>query len=62
MLFRSENAVAKAASIMISYLNYFQDIATDAKVNDTLAEFTNKDGEEPEVPEDLHDDVCRDTN
>ena len=53
----AENAVAKAASIMISYLNYFQDIATDAKVNDTLAEFTNKDGEEPEVPEepDLND-------
>ena len=46
----AENAVAKAASIMISYLNYFQDIATDAKVNDTLAEFTNKDGEEPEAP------------
>ena len=53
----AENAVAKAASIMISYLNYFQDIATDAKVNDTLAEFTNKDGEEPEEPEepDLND-------
>ena len=53
----AENAVAKAASIMISYLNYFQDIATDAKDNDTLAEFTNKDGEEPEVPEepDLND-------
>ena len=26
--------------------------ATDAKVNDTLAEFTNKDGEEPEAPTD----------
>ena len=41
----TENAVAKAASIMISYLNYFQNIATDAKVNDEKAIFTDDDGE-----------------
>ena len=41
----TENAFAKAASIMISYLNYFQNIATDAKVNDEKAIFTDDDGE-----------------
>lgn len=46
----AENAVAKAASIMISYLNYFQDIATDEKVNEAKADFTG-DGKE-EVPVD----------
>ena len=44
----AENAVAKAASIMISYLNYFQDIATDEKVNDATGDFTGPDEEQVE--------------
>ena len=46
----AENAVAKAASIMISYLNFFQDIATNPKVNETNGEFVNNDqpGEDTE--------------
>lgn len=47
----AENAVAKAASIMISYLNYFQDIATDEKVNEAKADFTQDGNEEVPVEE-----------
>ncbi len=42
------NAVAKAASIMVSYLDYFQKIASDPTANEALAPFTTPDGEEPE--------------
>lgn len=44
----AENAVAKAASIIIGYLNYFQQIASDQDVNGTLPPFVNADGEEEE--------------
>lgn len=44
----AENAVAKAASIMVSYLDYFQKIASDPKANEAAAPFTTPDGEEPE--------------
>ena len=44
----AENAVAKAASIMISYLNYFQEIATDAGTRDAKAPFTSVSEEENE--------------
>lgn len=47
----AENAVAKAASIMISYLNYFQDIATDDKVNESMAKFTDTENSEEVVEE-----------
>lgn len=46
----AENAVAKAASIMVSYLDYFQKIASDPTANEALAPFTTPDGEEPEEP------------
>ncbi len=42
-----ENAVAKAASIMISYLEYFQKIASDPKANEGKGDFTSQSGEEP---------------
>ena len=44
----AENAVAKAASIMVSYLDYFQKIASDPAANEALAPFTTPDGEVPE--------------
>ncbi|MCH4166546.1 MAG: DNA-directed RNA polymerase subunit alpha [Megasphaera sp.] len=44
----AENAVAKAASIIIGYLNYFQQIASDQDVNGTLPPFVNAEGEEEE--------------
>ena len=44
----AENAVAKAASIMISYLNYFQEIATDPGTRDAKAPFTGVSEEESE--------------
>lgn len=47
----AENAVAKAASIMVSYLDYFQKIASDLVANEALAPFTTPEGEEPEVEE-----------
>ncbi|WP_301859887.1 DNA-directed RNA polymerase subunit alpha [uncultured Megasphaera sp.] len=47
----AENALAKAASIMVSYLDYFQKIASDPAANEALAPFTTPDGEEPEEPE-----------
>ena len=53
----AENSVAKAASIIIGYLNYFQSIATDEKVNDTLPPFTSENGEEPE--EDQGEDLTQ---
>ena len=46
----AENAVAKAASIMVSYLDYFQKIASDPAANEALAPFTTPDGEVPEEP------------
>lgn len=46
----AENAVAKAASIMVSYLDYFQKIASDPAANEALAPFTTPDGETPEEP------------
>ena len=46
----AENAVAKAASIMVSYLDYFQKIASDPTANEALAPFTTPDGEVPEEP------------
>lgn len=46
----AENAVAKAASIMVSYLDYFQKIASDPTANEALAPFTTPDGETPEEP------------
>lgn len=46
----AENAVAKAASIMVSYLDYFQKIASDPTANEALAPFTTPDGEAPEEP------------
>ena len=53
----AENSVAKAASIIIGYLNYFQSIATDEMVNDTLPPFTSENGEEPE--EDQGEDLTQ---
>lgn len=47
----AENAVAKAASIMVSYLDYFQKIASDPVANEALAPFTTPEEEEPEVEE-----------
>lgn len=46
----AENAVAKAASIIISYLNSFQQIASDQTVNSATGDFSGN-GEEEETVE-----------
>ncbi|MCI1823287.1 MAG: DNA-directed RNA polymerase subunit alpha [Megasphaera sp.] len=48
----AENAVAKASSIMVSYLEYFKELASDPAANEAAGEFTSKDPDkEPEEPE-----------
>jgi DNA-directed RNA polymerase subunit alpha len=42
----ADNAVAKAASIIIGYLNYFQSIASDQDVNETLPPFVSGEGDD----------------
>ena len=53
----AENAVAKAASIMVSYLDYFQKIATDPAAKEAMAIFTSPAGEEP--PEEDKEDLSQ---